>query len=167
MHRFVAIIGVNLFQDAAHMILHCKLRQIQVCRDLFIAHTPCDKIHQFELPVGQQTFCTTLLAGNLCPLPVFARQILNESHAQFWRAGGLSLCHAPDGGDYFRGWGILLHITTDADACSLLEQTRQRFAKKAVFRYEEYVYARWRGSVAVLYHSAGPHPQIPTAYRAW
>jgi hypothetical protein len=102
-YRFVAIICANLFHDAAHMILHCELRQIQVCRNLFIAHTPCDKIHQFELPVGQQTLCTTLLAGNLCPLPIFARQMLNESHAEFWRAGGLSLCHPPDGGDYFRG----------------------------------------------------------------
>ncbi len=70
MHRFVAIISVNLFQDAAHMILHRELGQIQVCRNLFIAHTSCDEIHQFELPVGQQTFCAALLAGNLCPLPV-------------------------------------------------------------------------------------------------
>src|SRR5882762_2756806 len=92
-----------MMHDAAHMILHSELRQMQVCRNLFIAHTPGDQIHQFELPVGQHTLCTALLAGNLCPLAVFARQILNQSHAEFWGAGGLSLCHSPDGGDYFRG----------------------------------------------------------------
>jgi hypothetical protein len=91
-YRFVAISGVNLFHDAAHMILHRELRQIQVCGNFFVAQTSRDKIHQFELSVGQQAL-----------LPVFARQMLDQSHAQFWRAGSLSLCHPPDGGDYFRG----------------------------------------------------------------
>jgi hypothetical protein len=102
-YRFVAISGVNLFHDAAHMILYRELRQIQVCRNFFVAHTSRDKIHQFELSVGQHALRTALLTGNLCPLPVFARQMLDQSHAQFWRAGSLSLCNPPDAGDYFRG----------------------------------------------------------------
>jgi hypothetical protein len=33
----MAIIRVNLFHDAAHMILHCELGPIQVCGNQFSA----------------------------------------------------------------------------------------------------------------------------------
>jgi len=48
-HGFVAIVRIHLSHDAANVVLHGELRQIQVGRDLFVGQALLNQVHQLEL----------------------------------------------------------------------------------------------------------------------
>ena len=83
----MAVCRFHLTHHSADMILHCELRQIQICGDFFIRQTVSHKPEELELPRSEGLPIAILRMRWLKFLRAPFAQILNQSHA---KAGGTS-----------------------------------------------------------------------------
>ena len=72
----------HLVHYSAYMILHCVLRQIQVCRDFLIRQSACYKPDELELPRSEGLRFAILQMRWLEFLRSLFAQMLNQGHAK-------------------------------------------------------------------------------------
>jgi len=106
------------------MILHCKLRQIQTCRNFFVRQSIGDQIHQLNLPMRQSV---AVCSGRACALkipPLLTPDIFNQHHAQVGWTNCFALPHAADRRYDLQGRSVLQDVTYRAQNNCLQEALR-------------------------------------------
>lgn len=118
--NFHSVTSSNFAQDPMNMVFDCLFRKKKLGCNFFVGQPEAEHLQQLLFAPRQSKISPDLHIRNLCPLACY---VLEQSHAEGWRADRFSMGNAADGSHDLESRGFLKNVTRNP----LADGAQERF----------------------------------------